>query len=59
MPMLSADPRVFLNATRASLLGPPLAWLFATPDDFAAVMIGLAILTAVGGTLMLGVRAWR
>ncbi|WP_339348079.1 MFS transporter [uncultured Sphingomonas sp.] len=48
-----------LTNTLPSLLGPPLAWLFATPDDFAAVMIGLAILTAVGGTLMLGVRAWR
>jgi MFS family permease len=48
-----------LTNTLPSLLGPPLAWMLATPQDFAAVMLALAALTMAGGLAMLGVRAWR
>lgn len=48
-----------LANTLPSLLGAPLAWAFATPHDFTGVMLALALLTAVGGIGMLGVRGWR
>jgi len=31
----------------------------ATPRDFSAVMLMLAVLTLCGGIGMLGVKAWR
>ncbi|MGP7796974.1 MFS transporter [Sphingomonas sp. CLY1604] len=51
----------FLNLanTAPSLLGPPLTWWLASPQDFSAVMVMLAVLTACGGLGMLGVKAWR
>ena len=48
-----------LANTLPSLLGPPLTWMLATPQDFSAVMLLLAVLTICGGIGMLGVRAWR
>lgn len=48
-----------LANTAPSLLGPPLTWWLASPQDFSAVMVTLAVLTACGGLGMLGVRAWR
>ena len=48
-----------LANTLPSLLGPPLTWMLATPRDFSAVMLTLAVLTLCGGFGMLGVRAWR
>ena len=48
-----------LANTVPSLLGPPLAWWLATPQDFGAVMLLLAGLTVAGGLAMLGVRSWR
>jgi MFS family permease len=48
-----------LANTLPSLLGPPLAWMLATPRDFDAVMVMLAGLALCGGLGMLGVRAWR
>lgn len=48
-----------LANTLPSLLGPPLTWMLATPQDFGMVMVALAALTAAGGLAMLGVRAWR
>lgn len=48
-----------LANTLPSLLGPPIAWMFATPQDFAPPMVALAVLTACGGLGMLGVRSWR
>jgi MFS family permease len=48
-----------LANTLPSLLGPPLTWMLATPQDFSAVMLMLAVLTLSGGLGMLGVRAWR
>lgn len=48
-----------LANTLPSLLGPPLTWMLATPRDFSAVMVMLAVLTLCGGIGMLGVRAWR
>ena len=48
-----------LANTLPSLLGPPLTWMLATPQDFSAVMSMLAVLTLSGGLGMLGVRAWR
>lgn len=46
-----------LANTLPSLLGPPLAWAFATPQDFTGVMLALAMLAATGGLAMLGIRA--
>ena len=48
-----------LANTLPSFLGPPLTWMLATPQDFSAVMLMLAVLTLSGGLGMLGVRAWR
>jgi len=48
-----------LANTVPSLLGPPLAWAFATPHDFVGVMLALAVLAAGGGLTMLGVRTDR
>ncbi len=48
-----------LTNTVPSLLGPPLAWAFATPHDFVGVMLALAVLAAGGGLTMLGVRTDR
>lgn len=48
-----------LANTLPSLLGPPLTWMLATPRDFSAAMLALAVLTLCGGLTMLGVRAWR
>lgn len=45
-----------LANTLPSLLGPPLAWLLATPHDYVGVMLVLAVLTAAGGLAMLAVR---
>ncbi len=42
-----------LANTVPSLLGPPLAWVFATPQDFGGVMVALAVLVAGGGLTML------
>ncbi len=48
-----------LANTLPSLLGPPLTWMLATPHDFSAVLLTLAVLTLGGGLGMLCVRAWR
>lgn len=65
--LLLPDPRhrgrdlglLNLANTLPSLLGPPLAWLLATPRDFAGVMLVLAGLTASGGLAMLAVTTRR
>ncbi len=64
---LLPDPRhrgrdlglVNLTNTLPSVLGPPLAWLLATPRDFSALLLALAALTIAGGATMLGVRGRR
>jgi MFS family permease len=48
-----------LANTLPSLLGPPLTWALASPQDFSALMLTLAALTLCGGIGMLGVKAWR
>ena len=48
-----------LANTLPSLLGPPLAWVFATPHDFVGVMLALAVLAVGGGLTMLCVRTER
>ncbi|WP_235535114.1 MFS transporter [Sphingomonas sp. Leaf339] len=48
-----------LTNTLPGLLGPILTWLLATPQDFDAVMLILAVLTFTGGVVMLGVRQYR
>ena len=45
-----------LANTLPSLVGPFLAWLLATPTDFAALMLPLAVLTAAGGVAILFAR---
>lgn len=48
-----------LTNTLPALLGPVLTWLLATPDDFGAVMMTLALLTLGGGVAMTTVRTRR
>ncbi|UVO49731.1 MFS transporter [Sphingomonas sp. SUN019] len=48
-----------LTNTLPALLGPMLAWLLATPRDFDAVMLMLAVLTLGGGVAILAVRGRR
>lgn len=48
-----------LTNTLPALAGPALTWWLATPQDFGAVMLVLAALTACGGVTMLGVRGRR
>lgn len=48
-----------LTNTLPALIGPGLAWLLATPHDFAALMLALAGLTACGGLATLAVRGRR
>jgi MFS-type transporter involved in bile tolerance (Atg22 family) len=48
-----------LANTLPSLLGPLLTWWLATPTDFDAVLIVLAVLTIGGGLAMLAVRGRR
>ncbi len=48
-----------LANTLPSLLGPLLTWWLATPTDFDAVLIVLAVLTVGGGLAMLAVRGRR
>jgi len=48
-----------LSNTIPALLGPALAWALARPDDFSALMLALALLTALGGVSMLSVRGRR
>ena len=48
-----------LTNTLPALAGPALTWWLATPQDFGAVMLTLAALTALGGLAMLGVRGRR
>ncbi len=45
-----------LSNTLPSLLGPPLAWLFATPQSFVTTMLILAALSLAGGLAMMGVK---
>lgn len=45
-----------LSNTLPSLLGPPLAWLFATPQSFVSTMSILAVLSLAGGLAMMGVK---
>ena len=45
-----------LSNTLPSLLGPPLAWAFATPHSFVSTMAILSGLALCGGLAMLGVR---
>jgi MFS family permease len=45
-----------LTNTLPALIGPLLTWALATPDDFAPVMIVLAVLTFAAGLAMLAVR---
>lgn len=46
-----------LTNTLPSLLGPVLTWSLATPNDFRAVLLALAVLTLTGGLAMLATRA--
>lgn len=48
-----------LTNTMPALLGPLLAWTLATPRDFDAVMLVLAVLTFGGGVAILAVRGRR
>lgn len=48
-----------LTNTLPALIGPALAWALARPDDFSALMLALAGLTALGGIAVLGVRGRR
>ena len=45
-----------LTNTLPSIVGPPLAWLLATPRDFSMLLLVLAGLTIAGGATMMGVR---
>ncbi|WP_294275205.1 MFS transporter [uncultured Sphingomonas sp.] len=45
-----------LSNTLPSLLGPPLAWMFATPLSFGNTMMILAVLCVAGGLAMLGIE---
>ena len=46
-----------LANTAPSLIGPAIAWMLATPNDFTPAMLALAILTLLGGFAILGVRS--
>lgn len=46
-----------LTNTLPALLGPLLTWTLATPHDFTALLVVLAILTLGGGLAVLPVRA--
>lgn len=48
-----------LTNTLPALIGPALAWALSTPRDFGPVMLLLAALTLIGGTLVLGIRQQR
>ena len=50
---------VNLTNTLPGLLGPVLTWTLATPRDFDAVLVVLAVLTLGGGVLILGARGRR
>jgi MFS family permease len=45
-----------LTNTLPALVGPLLTWALATPGDFSAVMIVLAVLSLASGVAMLAVR---
>lgn len=45
-----------LTNTLPGVVGPALTWLLATPRNFAPLMVTLAVLTLVGGMLMIFVR---
>ena len=46
-----------LANTAPSLIGPAIAWMLATPNNFTPAMLALAILTLLGGFAILGVRS--
>lgn len=48
-----------LTNTLPTIIGAGLTWTFATPHDFDAVLLVLALITLAGGLAILGVRAWR
>lgn len=48
-----------LTNTLPALIGPALAWALSTPRDFGPVMLLLAVLTLLGGGLVLGIRQQR
>lgn len=48
-----------LTNTLPALIGPALAWALSTPRDFGPVMLLLAALTLIGGTMVLGIRQQR
>ncbi len=48
-----------LTHTVPALLAPMLTWLLATPNDFSALMLTLAVLTLAGGGAILAVRGRR
>ncbi|MFL0414784.1 MFS transporter [uncultured Sphingomonas sp.] len=48
-----------LTNTLPALLGPLLTWSLATPQDFGAVLLTLALLTFAGGAAMTSVRSRR
>ena len=64
---LLPDPRhrgrdlglINLTNTLPGVIGTLLAWLLATPSDFAPLMLALVALTVCGGLCVLGVRGRR
>ena len=48
-----------LTNTLPTIIGAGLTWTFATPHDFDAVLVVLALVTMAGGLAILGVKAWR
>lgn len=48
-----------LTNTLPQLIGPAMTWLLATPHDFDAALLALAVLTACGALAILGVRGRR
>ncbi|MDE0947489.1 MAG: MFS transporter [Sphingobium sp.] len=48
-----------LTNTLPGLIGPALAWMLATPHDFAALMLVLAAITLSGGIAILAIGSRR
>lgn len=64
---LLPDPRhrgrdlglINLANTLPILVGPALTWLLATPRDFSAALVAMAVLTLAGGATVLAVKGRR
>lgn len=48
-----------LTNTLPNIVGPMLAWMLATPRDFAGLMLVLAVLTLAGGVAILAIEGRR